>query len=50
MAARGKWLRELIEAPEILILPGAWDGLSAILIERAGSKGFMSPVAGSPAA
>jgi len=39
MAASGKRLRELIEAPEILILPGAWDGLSAILIEQAGFQG-----------
>jgi 2-methylisocitrate lyase-like PEP mutase family enzyme len=36
MASRSKRLRELIAAPEILVLPGAWDGLSAILIEQAG--------------
>ena len=28
--------RDLIMAPEILVLPGAWDGLSALLIEQAG--------------
>jgi len=39
MASSGKRLRELIQAPEILILPGAWDGLSAILIEQAGFQG-----------
>jgi carboxyvinyl-carboxyphosphonate phosphorylmutase len=39
MAASGKRLRELIAAPEILVLPGAWDGLSAILIEQAGFQG-----------
>ncbi len=31
--------RELITAPEMLILPGAWDGLSALLIEHAGFDG-----------
>ena len=36
MASSSKRLRELIAAPEILVLPGAWDGLSAILIEQAG--------------
>src|SRR5262245_25659183 len=39
MASSGKRLRELIAAPEILVLPGAWDGLSAILIEQAGFQG-----------
>jgi len=39
MASSGKRLRELIQAPEILVLPGAWDGLSAILIEQAGFQG-----------
>jgi len=39
MASNGKRLRELIAAPEILVLPGAWDGLSAILIEQAGFQG-----------
>ncbi len=31
--------RDLIMAPEILALPGAWDGLSALLIEQAGFLG-----------
>ena len=39
MTSSGKRLRELIQAPEILVLPGAWDGLSAMLIEQAGFRG-----------
>ncbi|MGE3540980.1 MAG: oxaloacetate decarboxylase [Candidatus Tectimicrobiota bacterium] len=39
MTSRGAHFRSLIEAPEILIMPGAWDGLSAILIEQAGFQG-----------
>ena len=39
MASSSKRLRELIAAPEILVLPGAWNGLSAILIEQAGFQG-----------
>lgn len=39
MQSHGKRLRELIAAPEILVLPGAWDGLSARLIEQAGFQG-----------
>jgi carboxyvinyl-carboxyphosphonate phosphorylmutase len=31
--------RELIAAPEILVLPGAWDALSALLIEQTGFHG-----------
>lgn len=38
-ASPGKRLRELIAAPEILVLPGAWDALSALLIEQAGFPG-----------
>jgi carboxyvinyl-carboxyphosphonate phosphorylmutase len=34
-----KRFRDLIMAPEILVLPGAWDGLSALLIEQAGFQG-----------
>jgi carboxyvinyl-carboxyphosphonate phosphorylmutase len=37
--SRGKQLRQLIAAPEILVLPGAWDALSALLIEQAGFQG-----------
>lgn len=39
MASSGTHLRELIAAPDILVLPGAWDGLSAILIAQAGFQG-----------
>lgn len=31
--------RDLIMAPEMLVLPGAWDGMSALLIEQAGFQG-----------
>jgi carboxyvinyl-carboxyphosphonate phosphorylmutase len=34
-----KRFRQLIAAPEILTLPGAWDALSALLIEQAGFQG-----------
>lgn len=39
MTSNGERFRALIEAPEIVIMPGAWDGLSAILIEQAGFPG-----------
>lgn len=38
-ATSSKRLRELIAAPDILVLPGAWDALSALLIEQAGFQG-----------
>jgi carboxyvinyl-carboxyphosphonate phosphorylmutase len=31
--------RDLIMAPDMLVLPGAWDGMSALLIEQAGFQG-----------
>lgn len=37
--SNGQRFRELIAAPEILVLPGAWDALSAILITQAGFPG-----------
>jgi carboxyvinyl-carboxyphosphonate phosphorylmutase len=37
--SRGQHFRALIEAPEILLMPGAWDGLSALMIEQAGFSG-----------
>lgn len=37
--SRSKRFRQLIAAPGILILPGAWDALSALLIEQAGFQG-----------
>lgn len=38
MSSKGNALRELIEAPEILVSPGIFDGFSARLVERAGFK------------
>ena len=37
-ASKGRRLKELIHAPEILIAPGVFDGYSARLVERAGFK------------
>src|SRR5919108_338288 len=34
--AKSRRLRELVVAPEILVMPGAWDSLSAILFEHLG--------------
>ena len=31
-------LRERLQQPEILVAPGCYDGLSAMLIEQAGGK------------
>jgi carboxyvinyl-carboxyphosphonate phosphorylmutase len=39
IVSRSRQFRDLIAAPEILILPGAWDALSALLIEQAGFHG-----------
>jgi carboxyvinyl-carboxyphosphonate phosphorylmutase len=39
IVSRARQFRNLIAAPEILILPGAWDALSALLIEQAGFPG-----------
>src|SRR3989454_12534774 len=33
---KSRRLRELVLAPEILVMPGAWDALSAILFEHLG--------------
>lgn len=38
MNSKRKKLRELIEAPEILVSPGVFDGFSARLVEEAGFK------------
>jgi 2-methylisocitrate lyase-like PEP mutase family enzyme len=38
MASKGRQLRELINAPEILVTPGVYDGYSARLVEKAGFK------------
>ena len=39
MASKGRQLKELIYAPQILVTPGVYDGYSARLVEKAG---FMS--------
>ena len=36
MTTKAKRLRDLINAPEILVLPGVYDGFSARLVERGG--------------
>ena len=38
MTSKGRQLRELINAPQILVMPGVYDGYSARLVERAGFK------------
>lgn len=38
MSEQGKALRELLESPEIVIMPGIFDGYSARVVERAGFK------------
>src|SRR5207249_729358 len=38
MPSAGKRLRALIEAPEILVLPGVFDGFSTRLVSRAGYR------------
>src|SRR3954449_10346977 len=38
MPSKGQELKKLINAPEIVITPGIYDGFSARLIERAGFK------------
>ncbi|MDB5925166.1 MAG: hypothetical protein JWN13_4102, partial [Betaproteobacteria bacterium] len=38
MASKGKQFRALIEAPEILIMPGVYDGYTARLAEHSGFK------------
>lgn len=43
MTSPGQKLRELINAPEILVMPGIFDGYSAHLVDRCGFKaGFVS--------
>ena len=38
MASKGKQLKALIQAPEILVMPGVYDGYSVRLAERSGFK------------
>jgi 2-methylisocitrate lyase-like PEP mutase family enzyme len=37
-ASKGRQLKEFMESPEILIIPGVYDGYSARLVENAGFK------------
>jgi len=38
MSSKARRFRELLEAPEILVAPGVYDGFSARLVERSGFK------------
>jgi 2-methylisocitrate lyase-like PEP mutase family enzyme len=44
--AKSRILRELVRAPEILIMPGAYDVLSALLFEQLGFKAIQSTSGG----
>ncbi|HXG50414.1 MAG TPA: isocitrate lyase/phosphoenolpyruvate mutase family protein [candidate division Zixibacteria bacterium] len=48
--ARSRRLRELVRAPEILVMPGAYDVLSALLFERMGFQAIQGTSGGIAAA
>src|SRR6266536_6593410 len=48
--AKSRRLRELVRAPEILVMPGAYDVLSALLFERMGFKAIQGTSGGIAAA
>jgi 2-methylisocitrate lyase-like PEP mutase family enzyme len=48
--AKSRRLRELVRAPEILIMPGAYDVLSALLFEQMGFKAIQCTSGGIAAA
>jgi 2-methylisocitrate lyase-like PEP mutase family enzyme len=48
--AKSRRLRELVNAPEILVMPGAYDVLSAILFEQMGFKAIQGTSGGIAAA
>ena len=48
--AKSRILRELVRAPEILIMPGAYDVLSALLFEQMGFKAIQGTSGGIAAA
>jgi 2-methylisocitrate lyase-like PEP mutase family enzyme len=48
--ARSRRLRELVRAPEILVMPGAYDVLSALLFEQIGFKAIQGTSGGIAAA
>jgi 2-methylisocitrate lyase-like PEP mutase family enzyme len=47
---KSRKLRELVRAPEILVMPGAYDVLSALLFERMGFKAIQGTSGGIAAA
>ena len=47
---RSRRLRELVRAPEILVMPGAYDVISALLFERMGFKAIQGTSGGIAAA
>ena len=47
---KSRKLRELVHAPEILVMPGAYDVLSALLFERLGFKAIQGTSGGIAAA
>ncbi len=47
---KSRKLRELVQAPEILVMPGAYDVLSALLFERLGFKAVQGTSGGIAAA
>ena len=48
--AKSRKLRELVRAPEILVMPGAYDVLSALLFEQMGFKAIQGTSGGIAAA
>ena len=48
--AKSRRLRELVRAPEILVMPGAYDVLSALLFEQLGFKAIQGTSGGIAAA
>ena len=47
MTTKTKLFRQLIEAPEILVQPGVYDGFSARLVQQMGFKSGSISGAGS---
>ena len=45
--AKSRRLRELVRAPEILVMPGAYDVLSALLFEQLGFQAIQGTAAAS---
>src|SRR5438874_12934513 len=48
--SKSRRLRELVRAPEILVMPGAYDVLSALLFEQMGFKAVQGTSGGIAAA